>query len=149
MSENEIIRKEQYKVTITEKELCAHIEDDDFWEKHKSPVLVEGENGDNIVMMEWSQCQAYLRELELLKKASRPGYDPSKECELRITMDEELYKELEIICFQNRMTVAGATERFLEWFAKHPEEARQWVEKCRAEGLMEPDERFKAEAVWI
>lgn len=141
--------EEQNKGPITARELCAHIEDNDFWEKHKSPLLVETENGETLVLMQWAKYQECLRELELLKKAAGPGYDPSKECELRITMDGEVYKKLELICFQSRMTVAGAIERFIEWFARHPEDAKKWIETSRAEGHMEPDERFQIKAEWI
>lgn len=127
------------KSRITQEALCEHIEDDDFFEKYPSPVLVEGEENRNLVLVQWRQYQRVLRQIELAKCMMRPGYNPEKLVTLRISMDEELFSQMELICAQSGMTVAGATEEFLQWAVEHPEELGKMLEEARKSGLL--DER--------
>lgn len=125
------------KSVITQKELCDHIEDDDFFDRYQSPVMVKADDGQELVLIGWEQYQGWLRSMEEARRMLDPGYDPKKLCEFVIAVDENLLNQLELICAQYGMTVAGATEEFFRWSVKHPDEAKRWVEECRASGVLD------------
>lgn len=129
------------KSVITQKELCDHIEDDDFRERYQSLVVVKADNGQELVCISWEQYQGWLRSVEEDRRRLEPGYDPEKLCEMTITIDEDLFNQVELICAQYGMTVAGATEEFFRWSVKHPDEVKRWVEECRASGVLEECKR--------
>lgn len=119
---------------ISQTDFCSHIEDADFFKEHPDPVLVNGDNGEKVVCISWAKVQEYLQLLDKVRRMSRPGYDPEKEITLKISMDEEMYNQLEIICAQSGYTVAGAAEEFLYWSVNNQGDFRRWIEKCKADG---------------
>jgi len=125
------------KSSISQKELCDRIEDDDFFENHPSPVLVEGEDGKKLMLVQWKQYQNFLRHTEVVRRMMKPGYNPDKIVTLKIEIDEAVFDQLELICAQNGMTVAGATEEFLRWFVECPDERNKLLVETRESGLMD------------
>lgn len=125
------------KSIMTQQEFCDHMEDDDLLEKYPDPILIQCDDGKKLVCISWVRCQKALRAMEQARKMSRPGYDPEKEVTLKITMDQDIYNQLEIICAECGHTVAGATEEFLRWSVEHPDDVKTWVEKCREDGTLD------------
>lgn len=122
---------------MNQREFCDHIEDDDLFEKYPDPILVESNDRSKCICISWVGYQKILRKIELARKQLRPGYDPEKEVTLKMTMDQDIYNQLEIICAECGHTVAGVTEEFFRWVAKHPEAVRAWVEECRKDGTLD------------
>lgn len=125
------------KSSISQKELCDHIEEDDFFENYPSPVLVDGEDGKKLLLVQWRQYQHFLRHAEIARRMMRPGYDPEKIVTLKIEMDETMFDQMELICAQSGMTVAGAIEEFLRWSVECPEERNKMLEEARKSGLFD------------
>lgn len=125
------------KSIMTQKEFCDHIEDDDLFEKYPDPILVNGDNGEKAVLISWKRVKKHLRLLEKMRRMSRPGYDPNKEITLKVSMDEDIYNQLEIICSMSNYTVEGALEEFLYWSVNNQEDFRRWIEKCKEDGTFD------------
>lgn len=116
--------------TISEREFCDHIEDEDFALRYGNPVCICADDNRKYVCMT----------IELYDRLMK-GTDHCEEDDVKawwtsdglfVQMPAHLRAELRNILMEHYgITVEEALTQYIHWIAEKPDEFRKWIEEIR------------------
>ena len=116
--------------TITEKEFCEHIEDDDFAIRYGNPVCICTEDRRKYICMTIELYDRLATGTEYCSEDKvRAWWTEDGFC---VQIPEEMEAELKKILMEHYgISIEEALRQYMHWIVEKPDEFRKWVEEIR------------------